>query len=189
MGAVAEDVSAASATRHKSRARVGINTIGWRIWPHNYGKWMTQLDPMATSIGRWRVGDPSNLLGQNTRQTVPGKNMSFVLAPGLFTGAPPGAAKVAAAAATTAEELHVRVGFYDEGHGGWALKYASAGGGMKLAAQVQKHDTREFVEIRLSLSDLDLGVGHTRRPGPEHFTLVDTDAVEGSGGAWASSDL
>lgn len=45
---------------------------------------MEQIDPMGTSVGRWGVGRQSNLLGQSTRQTIPGKNMSFVLKPGLF---------------------------------------------------------------------------------------------------------
>jgi hypothetical protein len=35
LGAVVEDVAAASASRHQSRNRKGINSIGWRIWPHN----------------------------------------------------------------------------------------------------------------------------------------------------------
>jgi hypothetical protein len=214
MGARAEDVAAATASRHKSRERVGINNVGWRIWPHNYGKWMTQLDPMATSVGRWCVGEPSNLLGQNTRQTLPGKNMSFALAPGLFTGPDTGTAQAVAETG-----LHVRVGFYDEGHGSWELHYASSsgssatgGGGRKLAAHVQKNDTREFVEVRLVLTDLDLdlelqGLAHRRHGGSSsvvmmgHFELVDTDATRstawagaaavgtgGGDGEWGSSD-
>ena len=51
MGAVCSDVATASASRHASRPRQGINSIGWRIWPTNYGKWMTQLEPMGTSVG------------------------------------------------------------------------------------------------------------------------------------------
>ena len=55
MGALLEDPDSASAGRHKSRGRRGINTAGWRIWPTNYGKWMAQADPTGTSLGRWTV--------------------------------------------------------------------------------------------------------------------------------------
>eukprot|EP01047_Picozoa_sp_COSAG01_P032202 COSAG01_NODE_2317_length_7922_cov_18.384763_5_plen_224_part_00 len=145
-----------------------------RIWPHNYGKWMDQIDPMGTSVGRWCVGKKSNLLGQNTRQTIPGKNMSFELAPGLFGGKSPTAG------------LHVRVGFYDEGSGSWELHYAT-NGGMKLAAHVKKTDTREFIEIRLKLTDLDLSLSHGS--GAVHFLLTDPDAkLTNSNKGWASSD-
>eukprot|EP01045_Picozoa_sp_COSAG04_P011065 COSAG04_NODE_701_length_11012_cov_18.320718_5_plen_264_part_00 len=180
MGAVCSDVTTASASRHASRPRQGINSIGWRIWPTNYGKWMTQLDPMGTSVGRWRVGKESNLLGQSSRQTLPGKNMSFVLAPGLFARH-----REAVAGAPT---LHVRIAFFDEGTGGWELHYASASeGAMKLAAHVQKTDTHEFIEVHLSLTDLDLDL---LAGGSVHFELADSDAAAGagSGGGWSSSD-
>jgi hypothetical protein len=124
----------------------------------------------------------TNLLGQTTRQTIPGKNMSFELAPGLFGGKSPAAG------------LHVRVGYFDEGHGSWALYYAaspSSGGGMKRAALVQKQDSGEFVEVRLRLSDLDLGRAGDRG-GQVHFALADPDAVVGGGGGageiWTSPD-
>ena len=143
---------------------------------------MTQLDPVGTSVGRWRVGSETNLLGQSTRQTIPGKNMSFALAPGLFGGKAPAAG------------LYVRVGYFDEGHGSWELHYASTaagGGAMKLAAHVSKQDTQEFIEIRLKLTDdFDLELAHG---GAAHFALVDSDAAVGApglgrDGGWASSD-
>ena len=176
MGAVLEDPVCASASRHRSRGRHGINNAGWRIWPHNYGQWMTQLDPMGTSVGRWCVGNRSNLLGQSTRQTIPGKNMSFALAPGLF----------AQQAAAGTVGLFVRVAYFDEGHGGWELHYNAGGRGMKLAAHVNKTDTKRFIEIRLKFTDLDLDLSHG---GDAHFSLVDSDANVGpSDGGWASSD-
>ena len=157
MGARMDDVAAASASRHQSRDRHGINNIGWRIWPHNYGVWMTQVDPLGTSLGRWCVGDSAtNLLGQNTRQTVPGKDISFVLSPGLFGGSS------GLFGGSSRGTLYVRVAFFDEGHGSWELHYASASGAMRLATHVQKTDTREFVEVRLQISDLDLDLGRSR---------------------------
>ena len=184
MGAVVQDVAAASASRHASRDRKGINNVGWRIWPYNYGKWITQLSPTTTSAGRWCVGNQTNLLGQNTRQTVPGQNMSFVLAPGLFADH-----LAAAGAAAAPATLYARVGFYDEGHGAWELHYASAktSGAMKVAAHVQKNDTHEFVEIRVALADLDVG---SHDGVSEHFRLVDADAAPDGAGlsGWTSAD-
>ena len=184
MGAVLEDVVSATGGRHKSRGRRGINNAGWRIWPYNYGKWMSQLDPAGTSVGRWCVGDKGNLLGQTTQQTVPSKNMSFALAPGLF--AKPAAART--------RGLFVRVAYFDEGYGGWELRYASskpAGSGMKLAARVHKKDTKQFIEIRVKLTDLDLNLS---RGGGAHFALVDTDGRpdvalgSSNDGGWTSTD-
>ncbi len=43
---------------------------------------------------------------------------------------------------------------------------------MRLAAHVQKTDTREFIEIRVRLNDLDLGLLHGAAV---HFSLVDSD--------------
>lgn len=180
MGAVLEDPVSAAAGRHKSRGRRGINSAGWRIWPHNYGKWMEQVDPTGTSVGRWCVGDRSNLLGQSTRQTIPGKNMSFTLSPGLFV-------KQQAAAAGPMS-VFVRVAYFDEGHGGWDLYYASsnAAGGLALAGHVNKTNTKQFVEVRVKLTDLSL------RNGTEvHFSLVDSDATMMTNAGtphWDSSD-
>ena len=179
MGAVLEDPVSAAAARHASRGRRGINNAGWRIWPHNYGKWMDQVDPTGTSVGRWCVGNRSNLLGQSTRQTIPGKNMSFALAPGLF-------AKQAAAGPMS---VFVRVAYFDEGHGGWDLYYVSsnAAGGLKLAGHVNKTNTQQFIEVRVKLTDLF-------HSGEVHFSLVDSDAkmTAGSsndaGSGWESSD-
>ena len=63
----------------------------------------------------------------------------------------------------------------------------SVAGTKRLAAHVQKTNTHAFVEIRLSLTDLDLTLAHSTN-GPEHLILVDTDAVMGNSTSWASSD-
>lgn len=181
MGAVVEDIASASASRHASRGRRGINNAGWRIWSQNYGKWMTQLDAQQTSAGRWGLGSRTNLLGQSARQTLPGHNMSFRLAAGLFASH-----HYAATAVPPPAALHVRVAFFDEGSGQWELHYASANasGQMKLAARVQKNNTLEFVEVRLALTDL------VNSDADEvHLMLVDSDATPTrAGGGWASSD-
>ena len=34
----------------------GFNDSGWEIWPTNYSRFITQIDPEKTSIGLFRVG-------------------------------------------------------------------------------------------------------------------------------------
>jgi len=148
MGAGVDDLDAAMASRHTSRNRVGLNQAGWRIWPTNYGYSMKQIDPASTSVGRWRVGSTASLLGQNTRQTVPGQPMAFGLAKGLSFNAS------SADANGTSVAVHVRVAFFDEGKGSWALQYASAQGRNKTAITVTKKNTKEFAEIRVVIPDL-----------------------------------
>lgn len=175
-GAGVDDTEAAMAGRPKSRARKGLNQVGWRIWPTNYGKWMKQIDPMTTSIGRWRIGKTSNLLGQNSRQTVPGKNMSFGLSAGLFDTKP---------GAESSIDVYIRVAFYDQGHGSWELHYRTKRGKIAKAAKVTKNNSLEFVELRIKLKDFACCMGED----VPALVLVDSDAlfVEAEG-SWSSAD-
>jgi len=38
--------------------QAGFNDVGWEIWPENYSRFLTQIEPDATSIPRWRIGGP-----------------------------------------------------------------------------------------------------------------------------------
>jgi len=38
--------------------QAGFNDVGWEIWPDNYSRLLTQIDPDETSIPLWRVGGP-----------------------------------------------------------------------------------------------------------------------------------
>ena len=56
-GAVEGDPKAAASEADGSRKRNSTNDVGWRIWEGNYGNGLvTQLQPAATSVGRWNVG-------------------------------------------------------------------------------------------------------------------------------------
>merc|ERR1719440_2172880 len=134
-----------------NRNRKGLTQIGWRIWPNNYGKWMKQIDAQLTSVGRWRLGtSESNLLGQNCRQTVPGKNISFGLSAGLFGTKPE---------ADAGMTVYVRVAFYDQGHGSWELHYRTSSGEIQSAVQVKKTNSMEFVQIHRMLKDFACCLG------------------------------
>jgi hypothetical protein len=175
-GAGVDDKNAAMAARHPSRARLGINQVGWRIWAENYGSWMKQIDPMTTSIGRWRLGSQAQLLGQSSRQTIPGKNMSFGISAGLFGTKPK---------AESSLDVYIRVAFFDEGKGSWELHYRSPGGKMTKAASVTKTNSLEFVEFRIKLNDFGCCMGND----VPALVLVDSDAYFFEAeGAWSSTD-
>lgn len=38
--------------------QTGFNDVGWEIWPDNYSRLLTQIDPDDTSIPLWRIGGP-----------------------------------------------------------------------------------------------------------------------------------
>lgn len=45
------------------REQVGYNDVGYGIWPHNYGRFLEQVDPDETSLPVWRVGCPGGHIG------------------------------------------------------------------------------------------------------------------------------
>jgi hypothetical protein len=139
-GAVIEDIDAATSERHASRDRKGINDVGWRIWPTNYGQYLTQINPGGTSIGRWRVGPATGVLGNYARSTDTANDkskMSFAVQDGVF-----------AANITT---LHIRTAFWDEGDGGWELSLTADGQSTPSSiAKVQKGDSQVWVEVQVT---------------------------------------
>jgi len=155
MGAAVDDEEAAIASRHNSRDRKGLNDAGFHIWPTNYAQFIEQLDPFATSLGRWRVGSSDGVLGRFARQTN-GSSMGFRLHPEFNPGSTP----------------FVRVAFFDEGSGSWGLRYAVSGGS-RFAFSMQKGNTREWIEVRIQLSDF-----HCCAAGGPHLELVDDDFGE-----------
>jgi len=176
-GAGVDDPDAAMGGQSDNRKRNGLTQIGWRIWPTNYGKWMKQIDPQSTSVGRWRLGtSASNLLGQNCRQTVPGKNISFGLSAGLFGSKPEPDGGMT---------VYVRVAFFDQGHGSWELHYRTSSGSTQMAVKVRKTNSMEFVESRIKLSDFGCCLGEN----VPALLLVDSDATfTGTENGWTSQD-
>ena len=157
-----------------TRARVGYNAAGWRIWPTNYGMYLSQVKPQETSIGRWHIGEPSadgELLGHGARSTqlATGKtNMSFALDPAVFR------------AGNASSSMYLRVCALDEGKGTWTLGASSGAGQSKVLATVKKRDTRRWVEVRTSvaLGDLDVATSSLL------LHLADAGAVDDHTFAW-----
>jgi len=91
-GAGIGDIAAATGSAMKSRTPSKMNDVGWRIWEGNYGNGLlTQLAPLETSVGLWRVGPKDQWYGRFARQF--NTAMGFVLDTKLWSGLPMSGAK------------------------------------------------------------------------------------------------
>jgi hypothetical protein len=118
-----------------------LNDVGWRIWPGNYSRYLTQFDPNGTSVGRWRVGPKDQPYGRFARSfdTKNGQTtMYFDIADRFFRdGVTP---------------VKVRVVYFDQGTGGWSLQY-DTDSGPKAALSVTKTDTGRWKEAVVEIKD------------------------------------
>jgi hypothetical protein len=90
-GAKNEDVQSAMGGAMASKKAAGMNDVGWRIHVGNYDKWMTMLQPEASSIGLWRVNwtDPTQPWGRFARglqHSTHRDNFSFSVDPAISSG-------------------------------------------------------------------------------------------------------
>ncbi|MFZ9839343.1 MAG: T9SS C-terminal target domain-containing protein [Opitutaceae bacterium] len=145
----------------------GFNDVGWDIWPENYGRFLEQIDPDATSIPLWRVGGPitkrSSIYSRFARgfEHASGKNtLSFRLHAGFSQGAEP-------------KEVSLTVVWYDGTVGStWRLDYDAGAAGMKTALAVTGKGDQQWRHETVTVPDAVL-----RRGGPRgaDFALVNTD--------------
>ena len=188
-GAIVSDMTAATGSVHDSRNRLGLNDIGLRIWPTNYGQYMTQVDPNGQSVGRWHVGTvDKGPLGNYARMTdgKAGKtNMTFVLDRGVFNTSQ-------AFANFNSTAVYLRVGFFDEGKGSWELsvgyskaKAAAADIKFKTVGSVTKTNSEEWIEARATLDSSSAPSGFTLQD-ISHLRLGDSDSMN-FGGSWSNN--
>jgi hypothetical protein len=145
----------------------GFNDVGWDIWPDNYGRFLEQIDPDATSIPLWRVGGPitnrSSIYSRFARgfEHASGKNtLSFRLHEGFSQGAEP-------------KEMSLTVVWYDGTAGStWRLDYDAGAAGMRTALAVTGKGDQQWRHETVTVPDAVL-----RRGGPKgaDFALVNTD--------------
>ena len=166
-GAAVGDVKAATSGPDASRHATKMNDVGYRIWQGNYGNGLlTQLKPMATSVGRWRVGPQDQPYGRFARQfdTTAGKTaMGFMLDNRLWGGLP----LTAPAAGSAALELTIVVVYLD-GDGGsesssssrssnsgdaLVIRYDAVGGKCVTAATLPITNTGRWIKWSTNVSD------------------------------------
>ena len=145
-----------------------LNDVGYNIWPDNYGVFLTQIDANATSQGYWRVGPKNQPYGRFARGFNNSKNknrLRFNVDDRMF-GRKPLAGK---------ERVQVRVVYFDEGTGTWALNYDSTGENNKQAYRVTKTNSGKWKEKIVTLKDANFG---NRGPQNSDLSLVNTDALD-----------
>ena len=121
-----------------------LNDVCWRCWPGNYGRYITQLDPIGTSVGRWRVGPRDHPQGRFARalEHESGKdsiNLQLDAAFGLSHRD----------VTTKALAVTISVAYYDEGSGSWALRVGEAA---TPTLQVKKTNTMTWLTAAINTS-------------------------------------
>ena len=145
----------------------GFNDVGWDIWPGNYGRFLHQIDPEATSIPLWRVGGPitkrSPIYSRFARgfEHASGRNALLFQ---LEEGFSPGDAQ---------QVMSLTVVWHDGTAGSsWRLDYDAGPAGMKTALAVTGRGDGQWHHETVTVEDAVL-----RRGGPRgaDFALVNTD--------------
>jgi len=131
-----------------------LNDVCWRCWPGNYGRYITQLDPLGTSVGRWRLGPKDQPHGRFARalEHESGKDSINLQLDAAF-----GASY--RDVTTKALAVTIRVVYYDLGLGSWALR---SGGSATPVLQVKKTNTKAWLTAATNTSlpaTLDYGKG------------------------------
>lgn len=168
-GARMDDTFAATKGQVYQRDRqTGYNDAGWEIWPGNYSRFITQIDPEKESIGLFRIGgtldSDSPIYSRFARsfKNSRGNNaMYFKLQDGFFT--------------SEAKQVNISVIYYDDINGStWQLKYDVGAGNFKTAFVVTCTGSDIWKTKTITLSD---AVMLRNGPGGSDFALVNSDSL------------
>lgn len=143
----------------------GMDDVGFEIHRGDYELYLHQYEPNRTSTGMWRVGPKEQPYGRFARRFdhASGKDaMYFNLEDGFFGNAP----------LKGAYPVEVRVVYFDEGRGSWALKYDAVSNPQKTAVEVRKTASGQWKEISVTLADANFG---NRCPHGTDLMLVNLD--------------
>lgn len=155
-----------------NRQREDYNDAGWKIWPGNYARYLTQIDPENTSLGRWHAGPEKSIYGRFARSTdvAHGKNiLCFDLDDSFYDGD---------------GTLAIKVIWLDQGNASWQLKYDAKSEPGKTAMEVTNENTGQWKEKTISLSDAlmqnrcDLGADLVLQCNPVEDLIVHLLEVE-----------
>jgi len=168
-GARMDDTFAATKGQVYQRDKqTGYNDAGWEIWPTNYSRFISQINPDKESIGLFRIGgnidtnSPVYSRFARAFENSSGKNaMYFKLEDGFFT-APAGI-------------VTIKVIYYDDINGSaWQLKYDAGIGNFKTAYTVTCSGSDTWKTKTVTLSD---AVMLHNGPDGSDFALVNCDKL------------
>jgi hypothetical protein len=116
-----------------NRKRSGSNDAGWGIWPSNYSRFLTQIDPGSGDVGLWNIDD--SIYGRFARafeHKSGKKQMRFKLDDSF-----------------AAQAVNVEVTYLDRGRGCWSLSHV----GKSSPVRVQNTDSGRWKTETIKVSD------------------------------------
>jgi len=150
-------------------AQTGYNDAGWDIWPTNYSRFISQIDPDNESVGLFRIGGTitgtSPIYSRFARsfEHASGRDAMYFKLDDAFYSAPAGHAKLI-------------VVYYDSIAGStWDLRYDAGAGNFKTAKSYTGTGSRTWIRDTTEISD---AVMLHNGPGGADFGLVNTDALD-----------
>lgn len=148
-GAKVEDLKSAISGALVSRCPQKMNDVGWRPWTGNYGNnLITQINPMETSVGWWRVGPSDQPYGRFARsfEYATGR-IAFGFAflnKAIWGGLPFG---------SNPPTLHLKVIYYDENASPFDIMYDSLSGCKNLGERITPANTKRWVIVERDILD------------------------------------
>lgn len=166
-GARMDDLYAATQGQVYQRDKqTGYNDAGWEIWPTNYSRFITQIEPENTSIGLFRINGPietdSPVYSRFARslENSSGKNaMYFQLHEDFYPGEP--------------DTVTFIVVYLDKENGStWELQYDAGPGNLKTAFSITCNGSNTWKTQTVTVPDAVL---NQNGPDGSDFALVNTD--------------
>ena len=142
------------------RAQIGFNDSGWGIWPGNYERFMTQMNPDSTSKGLWRVNGtlttsshPYDRFARRFDSASSRNTMYFEINDNLLPSA--------------GQRVRLSVDYLDRGTGQFALQYDAVGNNQKTAFTVTKTSSNTWKTASAIVTDWAF-----RNQGPNGSDLI-----------------
>ena len=148
--------------------QTGYNDAGWEIWPTNYARFITQINPDETSIGLFRIGgnidSTSSIYSRFARSFADSLDrnvMSFEVHENLYTQG--------------ADTVKFNIVYYDEYlDSTWEFKYDAGPGNFKTACEVTCTGSKTWKTKEIIVTDAVL---LNNGPNGADFALVNNDSL------------
>lgn len=151
-GALLEDPTRATLTEQDNLDATGTNDVGWKIFPGNYERYLTQINANATSAGYWNVtsADTLTMYGRFARgfDVANGKNGLYFDLDNNFLNNTPLNAQY---------PVTIDVIYLDNGTGSWQLYYDANDSSDKPSISVTCTNTNLWKKASVTLWDAYLG--------------------------------
>lgn len=166
-GAKMDDLNAATLGQvAQRRVQAGFNDAGWGIWPGNYERFITQMNPDSTSKGLWRVNGtlttsshPYDRFARGFDSASGRNTMYFNINDNLLP--------------SLGQRVRLSVDYLDRGTGQFALRYDAVGNNQKTAFTVTKTSSNTWKTASAIVTDWAF---RNQGPNGSDLTLVNLDS-------------